>query len=169
MIPTFERVDGPYGAAEPVPVPAIPLAAETVCTWLITSPIWHPLWSQYTLCVVRLRDGVPGFPPPIRKFAGATHELLVVALNPEQGTQTVASVDAHQFDGRLPFLTPVNIAEQYIATDPEMLDLASLCAQGVTHGALCPETADAPERIRGSWLIATTKTLAHIRGEAHAS
>ena len=55
-----ERLEGPYGTAEAVPLPDTPEAAETVCTWLLTAPRAHPLWSQYMLGVVRLRD-MPGF------------------------------------------------------------------------------------------------------------
>lgn len=53
--------------------------------------------------------------------------------------------------------------------DDEMVEMAALAAAAVVHGALTPETADAPERIRESWLSSMTKTLAHIRREAHAS
>jgi hypothetical protein len=156
---------GGYGEAAAVPIPDRPDAAETVCTWLLTAPIYHPLWSQYALMVARLRDNVPGFPQPVRKFIGATHELLVVALNPDAGPQTVESLFATD---SLRYLTPVNICEQFEATDDELRQLAWFAAWAVVNGGLCPETADAPTRIREGWLTALTKTLAHVRGEVHA-
>jgi hypothetical protein len=163
-----EKLEGPYGTGELVPIPDIPSAAETVCTWLLTAPYAHPLWSQYALIVVRLRD-LPGFPPPARQFDGATHELLVVALNPEHGTMTPAGVGRRWRKGRsLPYLTPVNVAHQIEGTDEEAAELAEAAAMGVVHGALTPETGDAPEFIRMAWKASLVKTLAHARGEVHA-
>jgi hypothetical protein len=163
-IPT-DHVEGHYGHAERIELTGRPTEAETVCHWIITAPSYHPLWQQYILAVVRLRDGQPGFPEPFHKFAGTTHELLVMAIQPDEGPYT-----AEQLQGMdaVPYLTPINIAEQFIATDDEMADMAGLAAAAVVHGALCPETADAPDRVRHSWLVSLTKTLAHLRGEVHA-
>jgi hypothetical protein len=162
-----DRLEGPHGTAEAVPVPDLPEAAETVCVWLLTAPHAHPLWSQYMLGVVRLRD-LPGFPPPVRQFDGATHELNVVALDPEHGTLTVADMGRFMRVGGYPFLVPVNIAHQIEGTDEEALRLAELAAAAVVNGWLCPETGDAPERIRSDWKASLVKTLAHARGELHA-
>jgi hypothetical protein len=168
---TEERFDGPYGTAVTWPLGDGPEWAETVCQWLLTAPQGHPLWSQYLMPVVRLRDE-PGFPPPKRQFPGATHELLVVALSPEQGPYTPENMrrfcEGPQ-KGRLPYLTPINIAHQIEGTDEEARHLAACAAWGVTAGVLWPETADAPSRIRGEWKSSLVKTLAHIQGEAHAS
>lgn len=157
---------GPHGQAEPIPFDTSdPKSAETLCWWLITSPGWHPLWSQFSLWVARLRDDVPGFPAPYRQFLGATHELIVVAVNPENGFY---SADGISESKRLPHLTPVNICQQHEATDAEMVEVAALVCRAIVYGRLNPEIADAPGRIRENWLIAVTKTLAHIRGEEHA-
>lgn len=156
-------IQGRHGNAAPLQVPDVSTAAATVCLWLITAPAYHPIWSQYLLIVVRLADDLPGFPPAHHQFEGTTHELMVFALNPDH-RQTPDSANACLADEAMPpFLTPQNIVEQYIATDEEMRQLASLCAQGIVHGALNPDTDG-----RADWLPATTKTLAHIRGEAHA-
>lgn len=157
---------GLYGSAAAWPTPDHPSAAETVCSWILTHPQGHPLWSQYLLCVVRLTDN-PDFPPPVRQFQGATHELLVVALNPDKGPYAPDNMDRF-LDGTLPFLTPVNIAHQIEGTDDEASMLATYAAWGVTVGALWPETADAPSRVRAQWKSSLVKTLAHIRGEEHA-
>lgn len=164
MDPVYKPVQGQYGDAAPLEIPVAPQAVETVCMWLITAPAYHPAWSQYVLLVVRLTDDLPGFPPAKHAFDGTTHELLVLALNPDH-SQTVETANERLACGGMPqYLTPHNIAEQYIATDDEMLQLASFCAQGIVHGALSPDTDG-----RSAWLPVTTKTLAHIRGEEHAS
>lgn len=175
MNPEADRDEwrGPYGTAQLCPllddldVDRRPLIAAHVVQWLLTAPQAHPWWSQYSLSVVRLGD-YPGVPEPKLDFPGATHELLVVALQPDEGPFTVARMQEFQRDGRMPFLLPVNIAEQFEASDDEMLELASMCAMGVTQGALWPETGDAPDRVRRQWLGSMVRTLAHIRGEAHA-
>lgn len=163
MEPVYEPVQGIHGDAAPLDVPATPAAAETVCLWLITAPAYHMAWSQYLLIVVRLTDDLPGFPPPSHKFEGTTHELMVWVLDPDH-LQTPESANAFVAEHAMPpFLTPQNVVEQYIATDDEMRQLASLCAQSIVHGVLNPDTDG-----RAAWLPVTTKTLAHIRGETHA-
>lgn len=165
MEPVYEPVQGQYGSAAPLEVPDVPSAAETVCMWLLTAPGYHPFWSQYLLVVVRLTDDLPGFPTPQHAFEGTTHELIVLVLNPDGGEQTVESVNGAYAAGRTPpYLYPQNIGEQFIATDDEMRKVASLCSQGVVHGVLNPDTDG-----RAGWLPAITKTLAHVRGETHAS
>ena len=159
---------GPYGTAESVPLPDVPESAESLCTWLLTAPHAHPAWSQYFMPVVRLRDGVPGFPPPKRQFPGATHELMVVALDPREGPSTPGNMSRFWDRGDLPFLTPGNVAHQIEGTDDEARALAAYAAWGVTVGALLPETSGAPSLIRGEWKASLVKTLAHIRGESHA-
>lgn len=175
MEPIYEPVEGQYGDAAPLTVleekargwriwRRRPRASETVCMWLVNAPVYHPAWSQYVLLVVRLTDGMPGYPPPHHQFEGTTHELLVMVLDPEKGRQTVESVDALHAAGKsAPYLMSPNVVEQFIATDAEMRAVAFLCSQAVVRGQLNPDTDG-----RSGWLPAITKTLAHIRGEAHA-
>jgi hypothetical protein len=162
-----DHLEGPFGRAFRIALPQRPDTAEWVCYWVISSPWWHPLWSQYALGVVRLRQGVPGFPDPVLKFEGATHELHVLALNPDFGPWNERKVV--EADYALPYLTPINIVEQFTARDNEMDMLAGLCVLGVLNGHLNPETAGAPATIREAWLTSMVRTLAHLRGEEHAS
>lgn len=173
MTTTHPPVRGPYGRVDPVPMPSLDepglsdvaraALGVSVCTYLITSPGWHPLWSQYALFVVSLRDA-PNVAPAVRKFDGATHELIVLVINPEKAL-TVEDMTGHCRTGDMPFLSPVNIVEQFKTTDDEILTLAWLAARAVVHGQLNPEVADAPTFIRGVWHDSLTKTLAHLRGE----
>ena len=167
--------EGPYGKAEVIPIPDVPESAETVCQWLVTAPAYHPMWSQYLVYVVRLRDGIPGFPDPVRDFEGATHELCCFSLNPmDDQNQPVIHTPASILDRienkkGLPYLTPVNVVQQHEATDAEMERLAELSCWSIIHGFLEPEATNGAERIRMNWLGSATKTLAHMRGEEHAS
>jgi len=161
--PQLRKHTGPYGTAVRIELPDKPEAAQTTDYWLITAPAYHPLWNQYVLGCVRL-DHVPGFPAPYIAFPGATHEIHVVALDPSAGIRKPSNI----LDGPLPFLLPINIAHQFEATNDEMREACWFAAWGVTAGHLNPETADAPKLIREQWLGSLTKTLAHMRGEAHA-
>lgn len=168
--PVDEPVEGPYGKAEPNPpsdYPDIPQAATTVAHYLITAPQYHPLWSQYILAVVSLRES-EGLPPPHLQFEGATHELLVYALNPDNVWTVESMTEQIKSQKGIPYLLPINICHQFTATDEEMQKVAWLACRAVVHGGLNPETADAPTRIRESWLAAVVKTLGHLRGEEHA-
>jgi hypothetical protein len=193
----MERYQGKAGWAETLEWPDVPEAAESVpeASWLLTAPHAHPVWSQYVLVVVRLRDNVPGFSPPVREFPSATHELDLFALRPDiapghhegsllpsalenvlglppdrrgqyrpgtwtSGTEFTAFVLA----SGMPMLTPVNVSEQFEATDAEMVNLARYAAFAVADGKITPETADAPERIRAGWHEALDETMAHVRG-----
>ena len=163
----MNTVEGVAGSAVELHIPDVPMAMQTVTHWLITAPVYHPLWSQYVLACVRL-DNVPGFKPPRLQFQGATHELIVMALAPGPGPYDEGRMAEYWRSGDLPFLTPINIVEQFEATDDEMRLLCQYAAMAVVHGWLNPETADAPELVRENWLASLTTTLAHIRGEAHA-
>lgn len=168
MEPIYEKVTGPHGTAEPMDIPDIPQAAETVAHWLLTSPDYHPLFSQWILCAVRLRDDIDGFPAPHHQFEGTTHEILCITLNPESGPY---DADKISLSGDLPRLEPPNVIVQIIADDDEVRPVVSLLAQAVIHGALSPEslwTAGFDKALNERWLTSITKTLAHQRGEAHA-
>ncbi|MFF8034895.1 hypothetical protein [Streptomyces sp. NPDC016626] len=139
---------GPFGTARRVPSTNYHDSKPAgVDAWIITAPHAHPLWSQYMLAVVSLA-GIPGLPDPVRHYPDATHELHVVALNPDHGPYDAARIGP---PGTIHFLTPVNVAEQVTTTDDQARALAARCAQAVVDGLLNPETADAPDRIRAAW------------------
>lgn len=159
-----KKLTGPYGEAELMAVPETRKAG--LVWWLITAPLAHPVWSQYLLSVITLADR-PDQAPAYLHFPGATHELMVVALNPGVPPQRYTA-ESLESGATINYLEPLNVVEQFTATDDEMRELAELACGGVVNGRLNPETADAPERIREHWLTACVRTLAHMRGEEHA-
>ena len=160
---------GPYGSAVQLPInPDLQGAETTLDWWLLTGP-WHPLWSQFVLSVVRLRP-VKGWPPAALHFEGATHELMVIALNPGEpprvhSAEVLARGGCAAVGG---YLQPVDVNHQFTATDSEMRDLADLSAKACVNGWLTPSTDDARSILRERWLASCVRTLAHMRGEAHA-
>lgn len=160
---------GPRGTAVRLGIdPRLDGANTTVTWWLLTGD-WHPIWPQFVISVVTLADQ-PGRPPAKLHFPGATHELVVMALNPGEppvrhSPLTLTSGGIRAVGG---WLEPVDVVHQFTATDAEMTQLADLCAWGCVVGGLTPSTDDAREVLREHWLQACVKTLAHIRGEEHA-
>jgi hypothetical protein len=163
-LPQTTWQEGPFGRADRVPPTTHADNPATLDQWIITAPFWHPIWSQYVLGLVSLAE-LPDTPPPYLQRPGMTHELIVFALNPEHGPYRAADFNSRQLEGIV--LTPVNIAEQVTCTDQQALDLARLCVAGVVNGVLCPETADAPDRIRAAWRQSIHQTLDHARDPHH--
>lgn len=159
-----DELAGACGTAIRVPRSHYADNPATLDAWIITAPMWHPLWSQYMLSVITLAD-VPGMGPAVKERPDVTHQVIVVALNPDHGPYTPASVA----EKKIRYLTPGNIGEQFTATDQQALDMGVLCANAVVGGILCPETADAPERIRGFWAQSIQRTLDHARDPHHGS
>lgn len=159
----MKRVNGAYGAATQIPIPANPLTAPQLDYWLISG-----LNAQYIMACVVLKDDMVGFPEPKRKYPGTTHEILLAELEPAYGPYSIKRITkAVNNQSRLPYITPVNIAEQFIATDEEMMELLNYAAKGVVNGNLKLEIGNVPERIREDWLKWLSTKLAHIRGEEH--
>lgn len=154
---------GPYGTARRVPRENFAQTTQLDC-WIVTAPLWHRLWSQYVVSAITLAD-VPGMPPAVKHRPAATHELLVMALNPEHGHCDAARVGEAR---PLRLLLPANVCEQFIApADDAVRDLVALCAHAVVDGVLCPETGDAPDRIRAEWRQTIHQTLDHGRDPHH--
>lgn len=151
---------GPHGTAERIPdnviVPAdIPTATRS--GWLITAPGYHPLWSQYALWLITLAD-VPGVPPAVKHDDAATHEIMVLPLDPENGPHPIEALGSTFIE----YVGRGNIAQQFTAdSDEHAAHAAELCARAVTDGLLNPETGDAPDRIRAAWKYTIAATLDH--------
>lgn len=59
-----------------------PQRESTVAFWLLNLPGDHPLWSEYFVSAVRLKD-IEGMPPATITVPGATHEIIVAAIDPK--------------------------------------------------------------------------------------
>lgn len=160
---------GPRGRAQQLDIRTALRGAECTVTWWLLEGPWHPVWPQFVLSVVHLRP-MPGWPAPNLHFDGATHELLVVALNPGDppAQHKAATLTEGGFRAVGGYLKPVDVVHQFTATDSEMVELAELCARACVDGLLTPSTDDARTTLRETWLTSCVRTLAHIRGEEHA-
>lgn len=161
-------LEGRYGKAVKLELKDGPEFSATVCHYLLTCPYVHPFWIQWVLAVVRLDDDNPRYGPANHQFEGSTHELVLVALNPDHGPYDEAKMAAYAESGDLPTMEPINVAWQMQGTDAEAGRLGELAAKAIVHGVLPVEPPLGYESFRESWNESLTRTLAHERGEAHA-
>lgn len=108
-----------------------PRAAVSLPCWIASAPYAHPLWSHYAILCVALRDG-PGLPKARVRLEGATHEIMVFALDPN----TKPAVNETPC-----FLHPVNFVGQFIEVDDLSAALrVQHAVQDVIDGRLNPDT-----------------------------
>lgn len=108
-----------------------PRADVTLPCWIVRAPYAHPLWSHYVVMCIALRD-VPGVPKATIHLEGATHEVMVFALDPD----TRPALNDYPR-----MLQPINFTGQFIEAD----DLAAAArvqqaVQDVIDGTLNPDT-----------------------------
>lgn len=129
--------------------------------WLLHCPGQSALWSDFYLGVVHLRE-IEGERPAVLRLEGATHEVMLLALDP-----AVPLTAETLGDQPLPYLTPLNVEEQFIVpSDDAAIELLRLCAKAVVDGLLW---AEPPLRgQREPWATCVSETAAHFRGEHDA-
>jgi hypothetical protein len=111
--------------------PGGPPPELTVASWILSAPYAHPIWHSYTIGAVSLRD-LPGVPPARIHLAGATHEVMVYALNPD--FRRAVNAPAH-------LLQPSNFHGQWIAeSDAGATRFIEETVQLVIDGRLSPDT-----------------------------
>lgn len=106
---------GNYGCAwlAPVTDETRLLLPTATGTWLLHCPGEHPFWSWYIVSSCALRD-VAGVRPAKVNVLGATHEILVIALNPDyvpgDGWYTAHETEAWGWH----YMEPANLSEQVL-------------------------------------------------------
>jgi len=136
-----------------------PAQAATLATWFLRCPGQSPAWDSYLLSIIHLRD-LPGVPPAHVRVPGATHEVMLFALDPQPDPQPGKPNSWR-------FLHPQNVMEQVqLPDDQAAVELLAKCTEAVLAGVLPaePPLSGAVE----PWRTALIKTSAHLRGEEHA-
>jgi hypothetical protein len=156
-------VTGPFGTATEIDMatttPGTPAQQASLACWFLHIPGAHPLWSRFLLSAVHLRE-VDGAPPAFKRFAGATHEMLVIALDPAlEPRPDDVTTWRH--------LTPVNVVEQFaVNTDEDAIAITEALARACVDGLLLVE----PEGILGAreqWTQTVSSTSEHLRLGGH--
>lgn len=131
----------------------------SVASWLLRCPGQSPAWEHYALDVVHLRE-VPGAPAPVVSVPGATHEVILAALDPELQPEPTNPVKWSR-------LHPLNAVEQVqLPDDDAAVGLLAMCAQAVVDGIL-PAEPPLSGQVE-PWRSTLIKSAAHLRGEEHA-
>ena len=104
-------------------------------TWLITAPWAHPAWSQYALLLIDLTT--PSDRPPVVYLDGATHELLLFALDPSHtATSARAMVEAGPFRP----LSPPNHGYQFKAESDAAVTRLQRIVDDIEGRCLSPDS-----------------------------
>jgi hypothetical protein len=154
-------LEGPAGTATEVIVtrPATKAQQATVASWLLHCPGQSPAWHHYLLATVHLRP-IPGTPPPSITVPGATHEVMLAALDS-------AAHPVPERPDRWVMLRPMNAVEQvHLPSDGAAAELLEQAAKAVLAGVLPAEPPLSGQR--EPWHTSMIKTSAHLRGEEHA-
>lgn len=140
---------GTYGSAweqdidkclQLVPEDDRPPRELSVSSWIVRANYAHPIWSHYWIGCVALRN-VEGWPPADIYLPGATHEVMVYALNPDHEPEV---------DGVPRLLHPANFHGQFIEPDDKAAAMRVRAAVNeVIEARLNPDT----DNLRG-WVRA---------------
>jgi hypothetical protein len=136
-------VEGPHGRAwiadqetQRKTLDCPPEKDGTVAHYIIEAPWAHIAWHSYSLILLHLRP-MPGFADPIIYMDGATHEIVLHALNPDHPRLPLIDGTAQEF----PWLTPANFGAQFIEiTDALALERVERAVQMICDGKLSPDT-----------------------------
>lgn len=130
--------------------------AASVSQWVIKSkgPIFHILWDRWAVNLIALRD-IPGVPPAKKKFAEATHELIVASIDPSS-----PDIDVDNPKG-IKWLRPIDHVIQFeVPSDAAAVLVVERCLEAVAHGELSPD-----QDYRAVWSAVIGALSAHQRGD----
>lgn len=128
-------VAGPAARAWKIRMPERdPASTSCVGAYLVHAPWSHPFWPWKVLSLVMLR-AVPGLPPAKVFLVGATHELMLMPINPEHplGDPDTA--------GPFAFLIPPDLVEQVQCSGDERAGkLLDELVRRIVEGYLVPDS-----------------------------
>jgi len=152
--PTFR---GPNGVAWEVPLPEHETSHAQLCQWLIFAPGAHPLWRYHVIVVVHLRE-MNGQQAKLA-FPGASHELMVLAVDPDAED----TIEPEEPETQVPWLMPPDAVVQFIvANDEQARRVARFAAEACTRGLIVPDS----DHLR-SWQEGIAGTAEHVRLGGH--
>lgn len=133
-----------HGKAWRIDLPAVrvrlkvnPEQDAAIDAWLIEAPWAHPAWHSYLVIVIHLRP-MPGTEPPILYNPHATHELIVMALDPNGDRDHLLE---HSLSDHCRTLEPPNYIGQIVEiTDDLARDRVRRAVEMICQGDLSPDT-----------------------------
>lgn len=118
-------------------------ADATLSHWIIHAPKQSPAWEYYVIFGVHLRP-IPGTPPPVQRHPSATHDIMILALNPKMGDDVrpenyLERINQVRSQGEGWYLTPINFTGQFEGTDDECVRLTDQLARMIIAARLPAE------------------------------
>lgn len=131
----------------------------TVAVWFIHAPSQSIAWDRYLLSIYHLRP-IEGGTPVKKEYDALTHEIVLVALNPDKNPQPNDPESwAH--------LVPMNLVMQLeLPHDEAASDLLERSAKAICGGLLWAEPP--MSGMVEPWRTSMLQTSAHYRNEPHA-
>jgi hypothetical protein len=150
----LEIYGGSAGKARRIPMTNPNRVAQraTLAAWLIEAPDQTPLTSFFMLGIIHLRPG-DGAPAAAIRVPGATHEMLLCALDPQPGPR----VDDLE---TLRDLTPYNAQVQFAATDELAVHVGAQAVKAICDGYMWAEGPSESVSQR-AWTEIIANTLRH--------
>jgi hypothetical protein len=131
----------------------------TIGAWIIHVPGAHILWDHWMVSVVHLRP-LEGVKPALKRCPEATHEFMILALNPEERLPS-SLVVGNEFQVR--YLTPIDVVEQFTAADDATADrILEDAVYAIVNGFASPD-----QDFRSWWHRAIADTAAHYNDGTH--
>lgn len=141
---------GPYGQWQQLDFSLDANRECTISCFKLQVPHAHPFWSTYLWTSVHLRP-VGGRPDAQLHFPGATHEFMLLALDPNND-------DGPPWH----YLLPPNVVFQMSGSDDECKKLTELFADAVINNGLPVE--DGGRALSNMWKQTCYASLDHLRG-----
>jgi hypothetical protein len=136
--PTFEGRAGKAWRLTMPPPGERPLRDHdgTVGGFIVNAQGAHPFWDHWMISVVHLRP-IEGVQPATIVVEGATHELMIAAIDPEL---PLPSLDAATESWRVHWLRPIDVLEQFQAKDDAVAhQILELAVQAIVGGYASPD------------------------------
>jgi hypothetical protein len=106
-------------------------ARATLKSWIVNCPSAHPLWDNYMIALITLKD-IPGIKPAQIRMQDATHEIIVGAIH---------SYRVPTIDDSVSCLSPMNYTGQFsIKNDDAAIERLDQTIRLICDGRLNPDT-----------------------------
>lgn len=133
------------------------LVGAMVSAWIVEGP-FNVAWDRWTVCAVHLRPQ-EGVPEPKVVRADATHEVIIVSLDPS-GERDIEKIEA---GSTLKHLGHADLAHQVVGlTDKQAAELVDLSVQAIVRGEISPD-----RDYRNRWRSLLDRTAEHLRYGGH--
>jgi hypothetical protein len=125
----YQHPSGEWRAWKCEPTPDAPAC---LALYLLFCPGAHAAWSWWQLSLCHLRD-LAGLPPASKQFPEATHEILILSINPE--ACPLPDPDSPPW----PYLTPFDLVEQVMTNDENGKQILARMVETIMTGRVSPD------------------------------